>query len=94
MRSIKMAMIVPAALALALAMAAGQAVGGTLSGAEQACIKYAGPAAQDECRRQQKASMDAFERERQKKAQQGGAAQKKPDLCFLREGTGERVCPN
>jgi hypothetical protein len=90
MRSIKMAMIVPAVLA----MAAGQAVGGTLSGAEQACIKYAGPAAQDECRRQQKASMDAFERERQKKAQQGGAAQKKPDLCFLREGTGERVCPN
>jgi len=90
MRSIKMAMIVQAVLA----MAAGQALGGTLSGAEQACIKYAGPAAQDECRRQQKASMDAFERERQKKAQQGGAAQKKPDLCFLREGTGERVCPN
>jgi hypothetical protein len=90
MRCIKIAMMVQAVLV----MAAGPAMGGALSGAEQACIKYAGPAAQDECRRQQKAAMDAFERERQKKAQQGGAAQKKPDLCFWREGTGERVCPN
>ena len=31
--------------------------------AEQACIKYPGPAAQDECRRRQKEAMEAFRRD-------------------------------
>ncbi len=34
-----------------LAATAGHAEGNALFRAEQACIKYAGPAAQDECRR-------------------------------------------
>lgn len=93
MRSIRIAMMVLAGLG-----AVGWSVAGNLLGAEQACIKYAGPAAQDDCRRQQKAALEAFERDRQKRAQDaapaGEAAQKKRELCFTREGSGERVCPN
>ena len=82
-----------------LAATASHAEGNALFRAEQACIKYAGPAAQDECRRRQKEAMEAFRRDEAQKARDAAqpadsAAPRKNGLCFTREGTGERVCPN
>lgn len=82
-----------------LAATAGHAQGNALFRAEQACIKYPGPAAQDECRRRQKEAMEAFRRDEAQKARDAaqsadGAAPRQNGLCFTREGTGERVCPN
>lgn len=92
-----------AAVLAAFTASVAHADGNALFRAEQACIKYSGPAAQDDCRRRQKEAMEAFDREQAQKKQQDAATTaapqdaapaKKSGLCFLREGTGEQVCPN
>lgn len=66
-----------------------------MSRVEQSCVKVPAPQARADCERRQKESMAAFEKE--KKAKQKAEApspQKKSDLCFTRNATGEVVCPN
>jgi hypothetical protein len=87
-----------AALVLASLLAA-CGINGPVAKAEFTCNKYPSHDAKADCERREKDTKAAMRQEeqaresRQREAERADTARPK-DLCFTRQSTGERVCPN
>ena len=72
---------------------------GFLERVTEVCNKYPTPDARADCERRTSDSQDAFKKQKEENDKKQRASDKgdttKPDgLCFTRQSTGERVCPN